>query len=346
MKNLEELPLLIIIKININMKNNNTKNILNKTNNANSNNVELIPSITYTNADIDKSRIYEENRGKSGIYRWNNLITGKSYVGSSIYLSNRFSIYYSLTSLKRKLNKGSSAIYSAILKYGYSNFSLDILEYCESNVLISREQYYIDLYKPKYNILKVAGNKLGFKDSEATKAQMSISHRGINHPFFGKSLSYEWRKNVGKGLKSAIRLNITPKVVSCATRLKMSRKTIGVNVKVFDRTYNLVHEFPTITSAAKHFDISNRTIGRILDKDVPYNNFYYKSNVKDNRVWVYSSKHKLLKILDSIKKTSEYCNTSTNTVNSYVKSGKLYKNEFYFYNVNSVLNPYFKYNTG
>ena len=31
-------------------------------------------------------------------------------------------------------------IYSAILKYGYINFKLEILEYCDSKVLISREQ--------------------------------------------------------------------------------------------------------------------------------------------------------------------------------------------------------------
>jgi group I intron endonuclease len=171
-----------------NMKNNNNSNT---NNNNNNNNLKIIPLITYNNADINKSLIYEANRSKSGIYRLNNLITGKSYVGSSISLSNRFRVYYSLISLKRKLSKGSSAIYSALLKYGYSNFSLDILEYCEPDVLIKREQYYIDLLEPKYNLLKIAGNKLGFKHTEATKTQMSISHKGINHPFFGKSLSYE-----------------------------------------------------------------------------------------------------------------------------------------------------------
>jgi hypothetical protein len=66
--------------------------------------------------------------------------------------------------------------------------------------------------------------------------------------------------------------------------LKLSRRTIGVGVKVFDKTYNLIHEFPTITSAAKYFDLSNRTIGRILDKDVLYNDLIYKSGIKDNRV--------------------------------------------------------------
>lgn len=41
-----------------------------------------------------------------------------------------------------------------LLKYGDSNFSLDIIEYYEPSVLIAREQYYIDLLKSKYNILK------------------------------------------------------------------------------------------------------------------------------------------------------------------------------------------------
>ena len=85
-------------------------------------------------------------------------------MGSSISLGNTFSIYYSLSSLKSKAN-GSIIIYRAILKYGYSNFSLDILEYCEPNLLIKREQYYIDLLNPEYNI-KVASSKIGFKHSE------------------------------------------------------------------------------------------------------------------------------------------------------------------------------------
>jgi group I intron endonuclease len=65
-----------------------------------------------------------------------------------------------------KLSTRTSIIYSALLKHGYLNFSLDILEYCEPDVLISREQYYIDIFNPKYNILKIAGSKLGYKHSE------------------------------------------------------------------------------------------------------------------------------------------------------------------------------------
>jgi group I intron endonuclease len=104
----------------------------------------------YVNADQGKSTMCADNKNKCGVYRWISKINGKSYVGSSVSLSNKFSTYYSLNSLIKV--KGSIIIYRALLKYGYSNFSVDILEYCERNTLMEREQYYINILKPEYNI--------------------------------------------------------------------------------------------------------------------------------------------------------------------------------------------------
>lgn len=126
------------------------------------------PVVSYSNCDSHKLLIYKENKKKSGIYRWTNIITESSYVGSAIDLSRRFINYYSLAFLKRELNKGNSLIYKALLKYGYYNFQLDILEYCDPSILIEREQYYLDMLNPKYNILAKAGSSTGFKHSEAT----------------------------------------------------------------------------------------------------------------------------------------------------------------------------------
>lgn len=47
-------------------------------------------------------------------------------------------------------------INKALLKYGYSGFMLDILEFCDKDEVIVREQYYLDLFKPEYNVLKKA----------------------------------------------------------------------------------------------------------------------------------------------------------------------------------------------
>ena len=48
---------LVIINMLINMQNNNNKN------------VNIIPIVSYSNADKDKFIIYKENKNKSGIYR-------------------------------------------------------------------------------------------------------------------------------------------------------------------------------------------------------------------------------------------------------------------------------------
>ena len=142
-------------KFNLNSKSN--------INNNNCTNIPIIPIITYNNIDTNKCIILEENKNKSGIYRLINKINGKSYIGSSIYLSNEFSnYYYGLNSLTLQI-KGTIIIYRALLKYGCKNFSLDILEYCESNMLRKREQYYINIIKPEYNILKIDENNLGSK---------------------------------------------------------------------------------------------------------------------------------------------------------------------------------------
>jgi len=178
------------------------------------------------------------------------------------------------------LNKGNSGIYSAILKYGHSNFSLDILEYCKPDLLIKREQYYIDLLEPEYNILKIAGSTLGFRHSEATKVQMSINNTGVNNPLFGKKHSYETRKKIGESLK----LNITPKVMTTETRLLISLRSHGIKVKVFDKSKNLIKEFPTIISAASHFDVDPKKISMIFKTGKSYDNFIYKFEIKDLRI--------------------------------------------------------------
>lgn len=69
----------------------------------------------------------------------------------------------------------------ALLKYGHSNFSLFIIEYCEpNNCLISadQEQYYLDTLLPEYNILQKAGSSLGYKYTDEARALISAANKG------------------------------------------------------------------------------------------------------------------------------------------------------------------------
>lgn len=63
-------------------------------------------------------------------------------------------------------------IHKALLKYGYSGFKLEILEYCSKADLLNREQYYLDLLKPEYNIYKQAGSPLGYKHTKETMEKL------------------------------------------------------------------------------------------------------------------------------------------------------------------------------
>lgn len=76
--------------------------------------------------------------------------------------------YYSL----RSLAESNRLIDRALLKYGFSNFSLEILEYCDGSEAIAREQYYLDLLKPEYNIVKTAGSTLGYKHTPESLIKM------------------------------------------------------------------------------------------------------------------------------------------------------------------------------
>lgn len=56
-----------------------------------------------------------------------------------------------------------------LLKHGFKKFSLEILEYCEDGINpVTREQYYLELLKPDYNVLDLAGSSLGFKHKRKT----------------------------------------------------------------------------------------------------------------------------------------------------------------------------------
>lgn len=114
-------------------------------------------------------------------------MNGQSYVGSSVNLARRFTDYFNINYISNKTN--NMVINKALLKYGYANFSLEILEYCESDQLRSppsggsplaggsREQYFLDFFKPEYNTFKFAGSPLGFKHTEETIAKLKAKFK-------------------------------------------------------------------------------------------------------------------------------------------------------------------------
>ena len=89
-----------------------------------------------------------------GIYKIENLINGKIYIGKSIDINYRLSNHKS-ESFNPQSNAYDTAIHRAIRKYGLDNFSFEVIEECNRSNLSEREKYWIDYYntfKNGYNM--------------------------------------------------------------------------------------------------------------------------------------------------------------------------------------------------
>jgi group I intron endonuclease len=163
------------------------------------------------------------------------------------------------------------------LKYGYSNFQLEILEYCTKENAISREQYYIDLLKPHYNLNLIAGSRLGSVNSEEsrlkmsnsakgrklteeTKKLLSLANKGINNPNLGKT-----RSEKTKALYTLARLGKS--FLSESMKVKMSELN-GTSLSVLDLKTNETSVYPSIKKAAEAMGVSQPAITKRLSKNL------------------------------------------------------------------------------
>lgn len=73
-----------------------------------------------------------------GIYKIENLINGKIYIGQSKHIEKRFQQHC------RKSSRSDLSL--DILEFGKSNFSFEILEKCNENELLEKESYYISKF--------------------------------------------------------------------------------------------------------------------------------------------------------------------------------------------------------
>lgn len=117
---------------------------------------------------------------KTGIYSITNIRTGLRYIGSATNISKRFGQH------KADLNKNihdNKYLQNAWNKYwGVCSFKFEIIELCEKEKLIEREQFWIDTLncvRPNgYNLNKNANSNVGMVWSAEARANMSNAQKG------------------------------------------------------------------------------------------------------------------------------------------------------------------------
>ena len=96
------------------------------------------------------------------------------YVGSAVDLYNR--LYAHLMGHTSNLH-----LQNAIALYGLSSFVFTVVEFCDKDLLVTREQHYLDLLFSmdadlRYNFLSTAGSSLGYTHTDSTKRAMRASY--------------------------------------------------------------------------------------------------------------------------------------------------------------------------
>ena len=142
---------------------------------------------------------------KSGIYKIENLVNSKLYIGSAVNIEQRWGRHR--TDLN--CNKHHCVhLQRAYNKYGKENFVYSVIEYVENKKdLIFIEQFHMDQYgysTELYNMCpnaasslgisrseeyknKIARVRLGCKHSEETKNKQSKAKSGDRNPMYGET---------------------------------------------------------------------------------------------------------------------------------------------------------------
>lgn len=130
----------------------------------------------------------------TGIYLITNNTTGKHYVGSAVNVASRWQGHRS------RLRKGQHAnpiLQNAWVKYGEADFTFVILEHVQDRaLLLQREQFWLDMIIPAFNIYKVAGSPAGYKHTDEAKQQMR--ERMLNYRHTDESKARIAASKIGK----------------------------------------------------------------------------------------------------------------------------------------------------
>lgn len=201
----------------------------------------------------------------SGIYIIVCTSNDRVYVGSAINLLSRMNRH------KYLLEKGehkNTVLQRAWNKYGPSSFKFLVMEHCNKEVLIEKEQMYIDGFsshvsKLGFNLSPTAGNCLGVKQPEE-----AVKKR--NAKLVGRKTSEE-TKQKQRTLKLGIKQSPDHVIKRISKRCVLSEKNL---IDMF----NMAYEGVNFNSLSKVFPLCRGAISNILKGNNKTYNYIINSN--------------------------------------------------------------------
>lgn len=205
--------------------------------------------------------------------------TNKKYVGSALnHIKRKREHFYNLKNNKHCNKK----LQNAFNKYGENCFEFNIIEIVDNeNMLIEREQWYINKLNPIYNICRVAGSSLGLKRSNETKNKIRLANLGTKHP--------EWRNDIKSKSQGGDNHWTKKKKFSNGARNKMSNtkkemykdgyvSPVTKRIKQLNLDGSFIREWESATQVQKELGFNRKAIVQCLIK---------KSKKSNNFLWLY-----------------------------------------------------------
>lgn len=200
-----------------------------------------------------------------GIYKIENQINGKIYIGQSIDIEKRWNKHI-LDSKDWQITEQSAVIHKAINKYGVNNFSFSVLEECNLNELDDKEIYWIEYYDSYYKGYNCT--KGGSRNTDHFKKK--VYYYNLKGDLLG---SFESIKEAGE------KLSIYPSLISncCLGKAKTAhgfqfsykkenksscQVTKGNEKRVgqFTKDGIFIKEYPSASEAARAMNITKYSI--------------------------------------------------------------------------------------
>lgn len=194
----------------------------------------------------------------SCVYKIQNLVNGRLYIGSAANFEVRKSTHISQL---RSHKHGNQFLQRAWDKYGENSFRFEIVEICAKDNLLKLEQEYLDMLDVKnlYNILPIAGSSLGVKRTEKYKLKRRGPHlkcpycENLRLSKFSKQNKHCYLKTCGS--KECIKAAKSEATIATHTK---------VNEAIKNQIYSLRDQNLSSSRIAKILSLGTTTIKRYL----------------------------------------------------------------------------------
>ena len=113
-----------------------------------------------------------------GVYQIRNTKNNHIYIGSAVNLYRRnYEHFWKFP----KNTHDNIYLQRSYNKYGEEAFVFEVLLICDKENLLLYEQLCLDMFKPEYNICKIAGNCAGRKLSAKSRNKISENSKKLRH---------------------------------------------------------------------------------------------------------------------------------------------------------------------